>query len=72
MMMATCPECDADMVFDTMPGLDQRFVCSRCRAALVIIGLSPIALDWAYVEPLRDLYHDGASTRPDLELRRDA
>lgn len=59
MNMGACPECDADVLFDVAPVLNQRVTCSRCRAALVVIGLTPVELDWAFVEPLRDLHLDG-------------
>ncbi len=59
MDVGACPECDADVLFDVAPGLNQRVSCPRCRAALVVIGLTPIELDWAFVEPLRDLRLDG-------------
>ena len=58
MVIGACPECDADVVFNEMPNLEQRVVCAHCRAALIVIGLTPIELDWAYMEPLSDLRQD--------------
>lgn len=69
MNIGACPECDADVSFEGAPGLNQRVVCPRCRAALVVIGQTPIELDWAFVEPLRDLHLDGID-RPYSQQRR--
>jgi uncharacterized paraquat-inducible protein A len=66
-----CPECDAEVPFVATPGLNQRVMCPRCRAALVVIGIMPIELDWAFVEPLRDLYHDGADLPYSREWRNE-
>jgi lysine biosynthesis protein LysW len=65
MMIGACPECDASVSFETAPGLHQRVICVHCRAELVVIGINPIRLDWAYVEPLRDIYQEGARMRFD-------
>ncbi len=53
MAMGACPECDADVQFAGEPVLGDRVLCQHCRAALLVIGLTPIELDWAFVEPLR-------------------
>ena len=71
MMIGACPECDASVSFDMTPGIHQRVICMHCRAALVIVGLNPIRLDWAYVEPLRDLYQEGAGRYFDPEQPKD-
>jgi hypothetical protein len=49
---AICPECDAEVHFSNKPIIDQRVLCTRCGSDLVVIRTSPIALDWAFVEPL--------------------
>jgi lysine biosynthesis protein LysW len=59
MVIGACPECDADVSFAEAPLLSQRIACPRCRAALVVIGLNPIELDWAFMEPLHDPYREG-------------
>jgi lysine biosynthesis protein LysW len=59
MVIGACPECDADVSFAQVPRLSERIACPRCRAALVVIGLNPIELDWAFMEPLRDSYRHG-------------
>jgi lysine biosynthesis protein LysW len=52
MVMGACPECDADVPLAD-PALGHRFQCPCCRAELLVIGLTPIELDWAFVEPIR-------------------
>jgi hypothetical protein len=52
MHMGACPECDADVMFSESPTLNQRIKCGKCNSDLVIIGLTPIELDWAFAEPL--------------------
>jgi len=71
MMIGACPECDASVTFDTVPGIHQRVMCTHCRAALVVVGLNPIRLDWAYIEPLRDLDHGGSGRYFDPERPRE-
>jgi hypothetical protein len=71
MVIGACPECDADVVFNEMPSLEQRIVCARCRAALIVIGLTPIELDWAYMEPLSDFRQDAMESSPYQPRRRD-
>jgi hypothetical protein len=65
MLMGACPECDSDVPFSSEPMMGQRVLCRRCRAVLLVIGLTPIELDWAYIEPLRDLDHKGVDIRFD-------
>jgi lysine biosynthesis protein LysW len=52
--MGACPECDADVIFSESPVLDQTIQCPHCYAELLVIGLTPIELDWAFEEPLID------------------
>jgi len=52
MPMGACPECDADVLFSESPKLFQRIQCGECGFELVVIGLTPIELDWAFAEPL--------------------
>jgi lysine biosynthesis protein LysW len=52
MTQAACPECHADVNFDAAPKLGQRAECAACRAALEVVKLRPLELDWAFEEPL--------------------
>jgi lysine biosynthesis protein LysW len=51
MPMGACPECDADVLVTDSPKIDQHIQCANCGSELVIIGLTPIELDWAFAEP---------------------
>jgi lysine biosynthesis protein LysW len=51
MFTATCPECDAEIPFNTAPKLRQQVRCEKCQSFLLVISLSPIQLDWAFVAP---------------------
>lgn len=52
MLQAACPECHADVQFEAAPNLGQRTECTSCRAALEVVKLRPLELDWAFEEPL--------------------
>ena len=52
MAIGLCPECNAGVPFDEIPSINMRAVCPRCRSVLVVIGQTPIKLDWAFVGPL--------------------
>jgi lysine biosynthesis protein LysW len=52
MLQAACPECHGEVLFDSAPMLGQRTECSECRAALEVVKLRPLELDWAFEEPL--------------------
>lgn len=54
MVVGVCPECDAEVSFPAQPSLRERVYCPRCKVALLVIGLEPVRLDWAFVEPLSD------------------
>jgi lysine biosynthesis protein LysW len=47
-LIGECPECDADVHFNTPPRLGQRVNCSKCGARLEVIEDSPLELDWAF------------------------
>ena len=51
MPVGACPECDADVVFAEPPMLNMHIQCENCYSELVVIGLAPIELDWAFAEP---------------------
>jgi lysine biosynthesis protein LysW len=52
MAQAACPECHAEVQFDSAPRLGQRAECAACLAALEVVKLRPLELDWAFEEPL--------------------
>ena len=68
MNIGCCPECDADITIRPEPYLGLELTCRSCHAILVVVGLSPIELDWVYeddqirlgeddfVFPISDLY----------------
>ncbi|MCX6070855.1 MAG: hypothetical protein NTU91_08365 [Chloroflexi bacterium] len=41
------------MRFEAAPKLGQRTECASCRAALEVVNLRPVELDWAFDEPLQ-------------------
>lgn len=49
-----CPECDADVAFESRPEYGALVRCPLCQAQLVVIGLRPIELDWAFLGPTQD------------------
>jgi lysine biosynthesis protein LysW len=50
MAVGFCPECDVEIHFRKEPKEGQKITCPNCTANLVVIGLHPIELDWAYAE----------------------
>lgn len=52
MIKSPCPECDHDVLMETMPNMGEHVVCSACRTTLVVIRLSPVQLDWAFIDPI--------------------
>jgi hypothetical protein len=48
MRIGCCPECDADIVFRSDIDLGLEITCRTCFAILVVVGISPIELDWVY------------------------
>jgi lysine biosynthesis protein LysW len=51
MITSTCPECDHDVQIETAPNVGERVICSSCGTILVVIQVSPVQLDWAFIEP---------------------
>jgi lysine biosynthesis protein LysW len=51
-LQAVCPECHSEVCFEAAPKLGQRTECASCRAALEVVKLRPLELDWAFEEPL--------------------
>ena len=46
---ARCPECDSMTSLDCELVLGQQLYCSVCQAALEIVDLSPLRLDYAFI-----------------------
>jgi lysine biosynthesis protein LysW len=57
MKKANCPECDAVIVFTLPPNLRDRVRCKHCGSTLKVIRLSPLTLDWAFLEPIEGSVH---------------
>lgn len=53
MLQAACPECHSQVQFACAPQLGERTECTACRAALEVVKLRPLELDWAFEEPLQ-------------------
>jgi lysine biosynthesis protein LysW len=53
MLQAVCPECHSEVRFEAAPKLGQRTECAACRAALEVVKVRPLELDWAFEEPLQ-------------------
>jgi lysine biosynthesis protein LysW len=47
---AFCPECDSKIYVESNPKEGQKITCPKCGAYLMVIGISPIELDWAHDE----------------------
>jgi len=52
MIKSACPECDHEVQIETTPNLGDRVICLSCKTALVVIRLSPVQLDWAFIDPI--------------------
>jgi len=52
MPVAVCPECRAVVAMEAVPVLGQHAECPGCKAALEVVGLQPLELDWRFEEPL--------------------
>ncbi|MHA2406068.1 MAG: hypothetical protein ACXACH_04875 [Candidatus Hermodarchaeia archaeon] len=50
MKMGCCPECDVDIVIRSDTFIGDEVTCRSCYAYLVVVGLSPIELDWKYID----------------------
>ena len=53
MLQAACPECQCQVPFAVAPQLGERTECTGCQAALEVVKLRPLELDWAFEEPLQ-------------------
>jgi hypothetical protein len=54
---AFCPDCERRIGFDHTPYLEEVVYCPNCEAALMVVELHPIELEWAYVDDEAD-YED--------------
>ena len=52
MAVAVCPECRAVVTLEAAPALGQHAECPGCKAALEVVNLQPLELDWRFEEPL--------------------
>lgn len=52
MIKSACPECDHDVQMETTPNVGERVICSSCKTILVVVQLSPVQLDWAFIDPI--------------------
>jgi lysine biosynthesis protein LysW len=50
MSIAVCPSCGDDVRVPGNPKIGQKVSCPYCDAALEVIELDPVELDWAYEE----------------------
>ena len=48
MTHAFCPECDAKITVGRDPSEGQQVSCPQCGAYLMVVGVSPLELDWAF------------------------
>ena len=53
-LSANCPDCGNVIPFKIAPRMNQTVVCANCEAALVVIALNPIELDWAFEDEVYD------------------
>lgn len=50
MTHAFCPECDTKITVGRDPREGQQVSCPQCGAYLMVVGVSPLELDWAFDE----------------------
>lgn len=50
MYTAECPECGAEISFDTLPLLNELVRCPECGAELEVVSLEPLTLALAPTE----------------------
>jgi lysine biosynthesis protein LysW len=49
---AKCPECDMATSLTGVTVLGRQLCCENCGAALEIVALSPVLVDYAFIAPL--------------------
>ncbi len=45
-----CPACDARIHFSRRPNLGDVIVCHECDETLKVISLTPLKLDWSFMD----------------------
>lgn len=50
MSFTICPECEAEIVLETVPDIGEIIVCPDCGVDLEIVALDPIVVDLAPIE----------------------
>jgi transposase-like protein len=63
MIKSACPECDHEVLIETTPNVGDRLICSSCKTTLTVIRLSPVQLDWAFIDPI-----EGSASNPEVKL----
>jgi lysine biosynthesis protein LysW len=59
MAQGFCPECESKLNLGREPKEGQRVTCASCGSYLMVVGLSPIELDWAFDDEEEfDLYEE--------------
>ena len=47
-----CIDCENPIKLESRPAEGELIVCSSCGTELEVIGVEPVELDWAYLEPI--------------------
>ena len=45
-----CPACGARFTLQSAPQVDQVMDCPSCEAALVVVSLNPVELEWVFYD----------------------
>ncbi len=69
MAQAECPSCDSNVNVGTIPKVGHRVTCPTCDAALEVVWLNPVELDWLY-EDDEDYEYDYDEDESDYETLR--
>ncbi len=48
MPVTVCPECEAELTFDSPVELGERIFCPECDVELEVISTKPLTLDYAF------------------------
>ena len=56
--MTGCPACGAEIYFRKAPRISQRVTCRQCSSLLEVLEHTPLELDWAFEDPLDEIYWD--------------
>ncbi|NCF67947.1 MAG: hypothetical protein GWP61_18430 [Chloroflexi bacterium] len=47
-LVAECPECSCDVMFEVMPRIGFVVTCAECGTKLEVAYVRPLMLDWVY------------------------